>query len=249
MFKELRYWKVITFGVAGLIFAICLSCLGLNQQGLKRTGDSNTNTELTIQVTASHSLVKLPPTPDLHPLNCEPTTKKVKLHANTISPHKAEMNFTWHVPVGRLVGKTSKVMWDLSGVEPGTYTATVEVTDRHKHTASGSTTVTVVTCPGERYDPPPCPGVSVSCPSKIESKDSLIFAATVVGGYTEKTPTYKWSLSAGKIISGKATSKITVDVSGLSHDSVTGTVSVGGFNRGCFTVASCTTEVVKTKLQ
>lgn len=239
--KTERYgWNVVS--VAGLIFAVCLTGSGLNQQGSKRApADRKTSTELTIQVTASHSLVKLPPRrTDLTALNCELTEKEVKLYANITSLHKAELNFNWQVPVGRLIGKTSEVTWDLSGVEAGTYTATVEASDRKKHTANGSITVTVEICPGYLPDPPPCPVVLVTCPSSLESKRSVTFEATVSGGYTEKTPTYEWSSSAGKIISGQATPKVTVDVSGLSQDWITATVSVGGFNPSCATVASCT---------
>jgi len=251
MFKERRYRNGVTIGVAGLIFAVCLSCFGLNQQRSKRApADRKASTELTIQVTASHSLVKLPPQrPDLAPLNCELTEKEVRLYANTTSPHKAEMKFNWQVPVGSLIGKTSEVTWDLSGVEAGTYTATVEASDRQKHTASGSITVTVDICPGYLPDPPPCPVVSVSCPGSLESKGSVTFEATVSGGYTEKTPTYEWSLSAGTIVSGQATRKITVDVSGLRQNWVTATVSVGGFNPLCATVASCAISLGETKLQ
>lgn len=242
MFNELRYRTLVTFGVAGLILAVCLSCFGLNHQGSKRARvDRKTNTQLAIQVTASHSLVKLPPRQvDLVSLNCELTEKEVRLYATNVSPHKADLNFTWQVPVGRLIGKHREVTWDLSGVQEGTYTATVEATDKHKHTASGSITVSVVICPGWRPDPPPCPVVSVSCPSSVESKGSITFEATVAGGDPEMIPTYEWSLSAGKIISGQSTRKVTVDVSGLSDGSVTATVSVGGAHPFCATVASCT---------
>jgi hypothetical protein len=54
------------------------------------------------------------------------------------------------------------------------------------------------------------------------------------------TPTYEWSLSAGKIIGGQATKKITVDITGLSPDYLTATVSVGGAHPLCATTASCT---------
>jgi hypothetical protein len=148
------------------------------------------------------------------------------------------MNFKWQVPVGRLIGKTREVTWDLSGVEAGTYTATVEASDKYKHTASGSIEVTVVICPGFLPDPPPCATISVSCPSTAESKGAVTFEATVSGG-PDITPTFEWSLSAGKIINGQGTSKVTVDVSNLSHTSVTGTVRVGGFDPNCSNVASC----------
>ena len=125
----MRYRNAMTFGVAGVIFAVCLSCFGLNQQGSKKARTTGTNrkpnTALAVQVKASRSLVKLPPrTPELPILNCELTESEVRLYANATSPHKGEMNFAWRVPVGRLSGKSRDVTWDLSGVQAGTYTAT-----------------------------------------------------------------------------------------------------------------------------
>jgi len=228
MFKRLWY--------LGVIFAVCLSGFALNRQASKR---ANADKEITVQVTASRSLVKLRPNPPLAPDNCEPTESQVRLYANVTSPQKGEMNFTWQAPVGRLIANKRKATWDLSGVEAGTYTATVEASDKHKHTASASITVTVAICPSFLPDPPPCATVSVSCPSTAESKGSVTFEATVTGG-PDITPTFKWSLSAGKIISGQGTSKITVDVSSLRHRSVTATVAVGGMDPNCYEVASCT---------
>src|ERR1044071_1604126 len=130
MFKGLWY--------LGIIFAVCLSGSALNQQTSK---GARADKEITIQVTASRSLVKLRPNPPLAPDNCEPTESQVRLYAKATSPQKGEMNFTWQAPVGRLIANKRKATWDLSGVEAGTYTATVEASDRHKHTASASITV------------------------------------------------------------------------------------------------------------
>ena len=244
MFKELWYRTLVTLIGGGLILAVCLSCFGLNQQGSKRARtDRKTNTQIVVQVTASRSLVKLPPRTvnDITSLDCELTEKEVKLSASATSPRKSDLYFTWQVPVGRLIGKGGReITWDLSGVNEGTYTATVEASDRHKNTAKGSITITVVICPGWHPPPPPCPIVSVSCPASVESKESIAFEATVSGGDREMIPTYEWSLTKGKIISGQGTRKITVDVSGLSSESVTATVSVGGAHPLCATTASCT---------
>lgn len=229
----------LTFGVAGVIFTLCL--ISFSQQGSKGMR-ADRNSGLAIQVSASRYLVKLPPTPDLVPLDCEPTENKVKLYANSTSSHNAKIKFSWQVPVGRLIEKGREVTWDLSRVQAGTYTATVKASDKHKHTANGSITVTVVVCPGWRPDPPPCPLVSVTCPAEVDSKGTLTFVANVTGGDAGVTPTYKWTVSAGKITGGQGTAKVTVDVSGLSRESVTATVAVGGMNPLCHTVASCTTN-------
>ena len=240
--QRLRRRNLVTFGVASLIVASCLSGLGLNKQGSKRERvNRKTNTERAVQVTASRSLIKLPPAPPFLPHNCEPTEKVVRLYANDTASLKSGINFTWQVPVGRLIGNSREVTWDLSGVQEGTYTATVEASDKHKHTVSGSVVVTVVTCPSWLPDPPPCPTLSVSCPSSVDSKGLVTFEATVSGVFSE-IATYEWSLSAGRIISGQATRKITVDVSGVSNESVTATVSLGGLNPLCAAVASCSTH-------
>ena len=226
-------------GLTVLVLAVWLSSFGPGAKQERAGG--NTSHDLTVQVTASRTLIRLPPkSADLLPYECEPTEPEVKLSANSTSPHKDMMNFTWQVPVGRLRGKNRKVIWNLRGVEAGTYTATVEARDKHNHTASGSITVTVAVCPGWRPDPPPCPNIVVSCPAKADSNGSVTFVASVLGGPSKLS--YKWSLSAGKIISGRGTSRLTVDVSGLSRDSVTATVWIGGLNRGCIKDASCKTE-------
>ena len=145
---------------------------------------------------------------------------------------------------GRLTGEGRQVTWDLSGVQNGTYTATVEVNDGNMGKASGSATVTVADCTGCLKPPPPCPVVSVSCPSEVEPNAPITFTASVSGGEAGATWTYNWSVSAGTISSGQGTSTITVDTAGIAGQSVTATVSIGGADPSCTgTTASCTTSV------
>ena len=245
MFKSLLHRNVV-FGVAGLFVVVHLAGFGVNQQGSKNQhSDRKTNT---LEITASRTLVKLPPPrPDLLLPNCELTESEVKLSATFTSPQKTEMNFTWQVPVGRLIGNGRKVTWDLSRVREGTYTVTVEASDKHKHTISSSLPVTVVICPGWLPDPPPCPTVSIVCRSKADAKGPLTFEANVQGGDVDLVPTYQWSVSAGKISAGQATKKITVDATGVSDEFVTATVLLGGVDPLCPATASCTIELVKTK--
>jgi hypothetical protein len=152
--------------------------------------------------------------------------------------------YTWSVTGGRLSGEGRQVTWDLSGVANGSYTATVEVNDGNQHTATGNTTVTVADCPGCVPPPPPCPTVSVSCPTDVEANQPITFTASVSGGAEGASWTYNWSVSAGTISSGQGTSTITVDTASLGGQSVTATVSIGGADPSCTgTTASCTTTV------
>jgi hypothetical protein len=165
------------------------------------------------------------------------------LVAEASDPDNDQLLYTWSVTGGTLSGEGRQVTWDLSGVQYGTYTATVEVSDGTLK-ANGSTTVTVGECPGCVKPPPPCPTVSVSCPSEVDPNQPITFTASVSGGPQGATWTYNWSVSAGTISSGQGTSTITVDTTGIAGQSVTATVSIGGADPSCTgTTNSCTTTV------
>jgi hypothetical protein len=177
--------------------------------------------------------------------NC-PSTNEVTLTANATDPDTDQLLYTWSVTGGKLSGEGREVKWDLTGVANGTYTATVEVNDGNQHTATGSATVTVADCPDCVKPPPPCPQVSVSCPSEVDAGQSITFTASLAGETGGATPTYNWSVSAGTISSGQGTSTITVDTAGVAT-SVTATVSVGGLDPSCNATSSCTTGVKPPK--
>ena len=138
-------------------------------------------------------------------------------HCSTRGPSRA----------ARLSGEGKSVAWSLSGVNPGTYTATVEVNDGNQHTATSSATVTVAECTG---CVPPCPTVSVSCPSDVDLASPITFTAAVNG---DANVTYNWSVSAGTITGGQGTSSITVSSDGLGGQTVTATVELGGLDPSC----------------
>lgn len=173
------------------------------------------------------------------------TSNEVTLTADAADAGSEESIFTWSVPAGRLRGDGRTVTWNLGGLAVGTYTATVEVNDGNQLTSNASTTVTIAPCSDCGYVVLPCPTVSVSCPSEAVSKQPMAFEATVSGGNSDITPTYRWLVSGGTIISGQGTKKVVVDVSDLGGRSLTATVTVGGdFHPSCSgNTASCTTGV------
>ena len=176
------------------------------------------------------------------------SSSEVTLTADAMDVQNDEMLFTWSVTAGRLRGEGRKVTWDLYGVPQGTYTVTVEVNDGNQLTANDSTTVTVAHCSDCMFIEIFCPIVSVSCPSVVDSKQPVIFEATISGGDSEMKPTYTWTVTAGKIISGQGTTKIEVDASNLHGQSITATVTVGGFDSRCQgNTASCTVLEIKPR--
>ena len=194
-------------------------------------------------VNASPNAITRPCPPPTSSSTCTPSGSEVTLTADATDANNDQLLYTWSVTGGRLTGEGRSVTWDLSGVANGTYTATVEVNDGNMHTATGSTTVTVADCTGCVPPPPPCPTVSVSCPSQADPGSPVTFTASVSGD-SGLSLTYNWSVSAGTISSGQGTSTITVDTAGLGGQTVTATVSLGGADPSCTgTTASCSVTI------
>jgi hypothetical protein len=193
-----------------------------------------------VSLTASAATVTLPCPEGMTSGTC-PTTANynVQLTANATDPDGDTLLYTYSTTGGRITGDGPNVSWDLSGVAPGTYTASVEVDDGCGCVTMSSTTVTVANCPDCVKPPPPCPTVNVSCPDSAQP-GPVTFTANVGGG--PGTQTYNWSVSAGTITSGQGTSSITVDAKGGQN--ITATVELGGLDPNCGRTASCTTNIV-----
>ncbi|MFL6207642.1 MAG: hypothetical protein ACJ74W_02260 [Pyrinomonadaceae bacterium] len=175
---------------------------------------------------------------------CTPTSSSVQLAAAATDPDGDTLLYTWSTTGGRITGDGPNVAWDLSGVAPGTYTATVEVDDGCGCVAFSSTTVTVEACnciARPIQQPTPCPTITVDCPSGVvQAGTPVTFTANVSGGNPNASLTYNWTVSAGTISSGQGTSSITVDTTGTGGQGITGTVTVGGLDPSCTASASCT---------
>jgi hypothetical protein len=203
-----------------------------------RTPPPPPNQPPTVSVSSSSASITLPCPEGTSSTTCTASaSRSVDLTANAVDPDNDTLLFTWSVTGGKLTGEGRGVVWDLSGANPGTYTATVDVNDGNGHTANGSTTVTIAACTG---CVPPCPTVSVSCPSDVDQGSPITYTASVSG---DASVTYNWSVSAGTISSGQGTSSITVDTAGLGGQTVTATVELGGLDPSCSRTASCTTSI------
>ena len=193
----------------------------------------------TVSVSASSAGVNLacPTGPSVD--DCTPSaSRELQLTAVASDPDNDTLLYAWSVTGGTITGEGRTVTWDLSGANPGSYTATVTVDDGNTHKVPASTTVTVAVC---GCKPPPCPTISVSCPDTVDQGGSITFTASVVGG--AGSPTYNWSVSAGTISGGQGTPTITVDTATLGGQTVTATVDVGGLDPACSRTASCSTAV------
>jgi hypothetical protein len=176
--------------------------------------------------------------------NCkvgDPTT--VQLSANATDPDGDTLLYTYSTSGGRITGEGPNVSWDLTGVQAGTYTATVEVDDGCGCVSFSSTTVTVAN-PGPDCCRPPCPDISISCPTgEVAPGSPATVSVNLSGGDPNASVTYNWSVSAGTISSGQGTPSITVDTTTLAGQTVTATVEIGGLPPECDRTRSCSFTV------
>ncbi len=176
-----------------------------------------------------------------------PGDQMVALTANASDPDGDTLLYTYTTTGGRITGEGANVSWDLSGAQPGTYTATVEVDDGCGCVSFSSTTVTIAKC---TECVPPCPTLSVDCPTDlIEVGQPITYRANVSGGDPSAAITYNWTVSAGTITSGQGTPTIEVSTAGLAGGgSVTATVELGGVAPECNRTASCTSNLKVTPI-
>jgi hypothetical protein len=164
---------------------------------------------------------------------------RVQLVARATDPKGEPLRYDWSATGGKIDGDGPNTNWDLTGAQPGVYTAQVEVSRGRERDcmAFTSTSVTVTECP-----PPICPNISIYCPGAITLGQPITFSAKISGGDTSITPVYNWKISAGTITSGQGTPSITVETATLAGQSVTATLEMGGYNLlNC--TATCTTQI------
>ena len=162
------------------------------------------------------------------------------VHLNARATSDNPISYRWTSNAGRISGDGSEVTWDLAGLQPGYYKAYVDI-----DTGSGdqvcqafaSTAVLVKHC---APPPPVCPNVAIECPDRVVVNEPLTFRSTVSGGSAGVKQVYNWTVSAGHIVDGQGTDTIHVDTTGLAGQSVTATLSMGGYNLDC--TATCTVQ-------
>lgn len=182
-------------------------------------------------VTLGEKTVYIPCPPGSRPRAGGNCSDDMTVSVTTVArdPDNDVLTYNYTVSGGRIVGQGANVSWDLSGVQPGTYTVTVGVDDGCGVCGTTKTeTITVANCDCE---PIPqeciCPTVTVDGPSGTTAPGgTMTFTANLSGG-SGGTPTYNWSVSAGSIESGQGSPVITVRVpSDGSVTNITATVEV-----------------------
>lgn len=153
--------------------------------------------------------------------------------------------YIYTVAAGRVVGEGDKVTWDLSEVEPGVYTATVEVRDNKKHRALSSVIVTITICK-DCVDRWFCPTLAVDCYDQVKAGT---LAVCIVRMQASSSPvTYEWSVNAssGEDLSERISRRgdsISIPTNNLAGQTVYVKVEVKGLDPSCARTASGSTKV------
>ena len=212
---------------------------------LKREPSILPNQPPTATLAASTAMITMPCQPGYHSSSgsCPATMNTTVGLATTASdPDGDTLLYSYTVTGGRISGEGANVSWDLSGVGPGTYTASVEVDDGCGCITSSTTTVTIASC-GDCIPDLVCGTVSANGSDSAEEDSPITFHATYTQGMPVVSPTYNWSVSAGTITGGQGTDTITVDTKGTGGQTITATVEVGGLDPSCGRTASASTPI------
>jgi hypothetical protein len=156
------------------------------------------------------------------------TTISVRTRAS--DPENDVLTYNYTVSGGRIVGTGANVTWDLTGVQPGSYTITTGVDDGCGVCGKTDTkTIRVEIC--SDCEAPilcSCPTVTISAPGLTSPGSPMTFTANAAGG-SQDSLTYNWTVSAGTITSGQGTPSITVATTAeMAGSNVTATLELGG---------------------
>ncbi|MDX6613904.1 MAG: hypothetical protein QOD75_3090 [Blastocatellia bacterium] len=91
--------------------------------------------------------------------------------------------------------------------------------------------------------PPPCPTVTVSCSRERNDNQEIQFRARLHNMPSGGTPSYHWEVSAGTIMNGQGTRRITVNGQGVGGGNIRATVTVGNTGSDCNPTDDCTTHI------
>src|SRR6185369_6065849 len=141
----------------------------------------------TVSLAASAATVTVPCPPGSHSSSGSCPTAPVNsvgLTATATDPDGDTLLYTYSVTGGRVTGDGANVQWDVSGLAPGTYTASVEVDDGCGCISFSSTTVTIATC-SDCVPNLVCPTLAVTCTDSVDEGQPITFTAN----FTQGTPT------------------------------------------------------------
>ena len=172
---------------------------------------------------------------------------QVQLTAKAVSPSGNPIKYKWTTSDGAIVGEGPVVTWNLAGLKPGYHKASLDILSTgNDGTCQAFSSVSVLVNPCAEVKPV-CPAIEISCPTNVAIDQPLTFTSRYSGGVPANiTPVYNWTVSAGTIIAGQGTDTIKVDTKGLGGQSISASLSMGGYNLDC--AADCVVSIPLPKM-
>jgi hypothetical protein len=244
--KQRSGLRIISLSVMSLLCVLLASMMA-------QKGSSNglLKKKPSVVLQASTTLLTYPCGPDYHSVSRScPSTVDFQVALTSLAKDFNKLPvYGYTVAGGRVVGEGNQVTWDLSGVAPGIYTATVEVQDNKKHRALSSVNVTIMSC-GDCVDSWMCPTIVVSCYDEVKA-GTPVTCKVVLGPWSDMITyliTYEWSAcdSSGEDLSGRISGRgtsISIPTTGLGGKTITAMVEVKGLHPSCGRTASGSTVV------
>jgi hypothetical protein len=166
------------------------------------------------------------------------TSKRMIVDVDTtaVDPESDVLSYNYKVSGGRIIGQGRKVKWDLTGIQPGTYTIDAGVDDGCGDCGARKTESVTVSEPECIIDAE-CPTIDIRGPSTLTSEST--FTVSVMGG-AQPSVTYNWSAVGGEIIDGQGTPSVRIKIHTIPGGSVT--VKIGGLDPRGNCVDSITKE-------
>jgi|SRR6185436_2943092 hypothetical protein len=172
------------------------------------------------------------------------TASKTSLNVEARDPDGDRLIYRYEVSGGRIVGAGPSVVWNLEDLPDGEFTATVFASDKKGGETSSSILFKVATTRWTSIVIP-CPVVSVECADNYSVGQRAVFTATVSGGDGYTKPTFYWTVNWGRIVTGQGTTKIEIEHKEKWGETLTATVSVGGYDPSCYSTASCSSKILE----
>lgn len=194
-------------------------------------------------VTLSDMVITLPCQPGYRSRSgaCNDSTT-INVATSATDPENDVLTYNYTVSGGRIIGTGANVQWDVSTLQPGTYTITTGVDDGCGVCGKTDTkTITVENCP-DCVQLCNCPTLTITGPTGITNPgETMTFTANV----SDSTVSYNWSVSEGTIESGQGTPSITVRAPSTgTGGNVTATVTISGGS--IVPDCNCTTQATET---
>jgi hypothetical protein len=160
------------------------------------------------------------------------------------NPKNTPLSYEYEVSGGKITGQGDKVVWDLTGIRPGTYTITVSIKGKRKiSTETRMLSAVVRDC--DCICPCVCPSLAVTGGGGVRPGGSVVFIANISGG-TADDITYHWTVSQGEIVAGQGKPQIKVKTSPEMTGTITAAVEIGGsFCADCMRTDSETATIIK----